>query len=676
MPNAKQSGSQTLSASPHAEASVHRIIVAMEGQRGELPVEELLALRFQRHHRRRSRHPPRTPLRQNSARRPAPQQLPLQRRLSHPARRSSSPASIVSMCAAAVGSCSLLPFFPFVLLVVRFSSKGPIFFRQTRVGVGGRTFNVIKFRSMFTDAEAGGAQWATKNDPRVTKIGMFMRKTRIDEVPQLWNVLRGDMGFVGPRPERPEFVPMLTEDAALLLPPPPHPPRPHRLGAGPLRLRRHARRNPRKARVRPLLRQAHVARPRPAHHVRNHQDHHPPPRRAMKPLFWLSLFWLSLGVILYTYAGYPLVMALLARLHAARLAQSPLAHRRRSRPSPSSWPSTTEPPAPRTNRPPPHPRPAPRPRNHHRLRRLDRRDATKSFRNAHRPAPASHHPRRARPAKPPPSTTASPPPPARSSSSSTSAPASSPAHSHALLSNFADPTVGCVAGELLLNTEGHDATASAVSGLYWNYEQWIRNCEAAVDSPVGVYGGFYAIRRAARHAHPRRHHPRRHVPAPLDHPPGLPQRPRPHGLRHRHVARESRRRIPAQGPHPRRKLPAHRPRSLASHPRNRVALPARLPQTPAPGSPLLLRPAPPHSAILGLDSARYAIFAIAPTPLLDARRPLHSQRIPILHRLGTPAGALLVLNAAAVAGLYTFLFTRGPLWKIWSPTPTAVSHKA
>jgi sugar transferase (PEP-CTERM system associated) len=118
---------------------------------------------------------------------------------------------IVSTLTAAVGLLLFLPFFPFVVLLVRMSSPGPIFFRQTRVGMGGRNFSVYKFRTMRTDAEAAGAKWATKNDPRVTRVGMFMRKTRLDEVPQLWNVLRGDMGFVGPRPERPEFVPWLSE---------------------------------------------------------------------------------------------------------------------------------------------------------------------------------------------------------------------------------------------------------------------------------------------------------------------------------------------------------------------------------------------------------------------------------------------------------------------------------
>lgn len=118
---------------------------------------------------------------------------------------------LVSTLTAAIGLLLFLPFFPFVVLAVRLSSPGPIFFRQTRVGLGGRNFTVYKFRTMRTDAEAAGAKWATKDDPRVTRIGMFMRKTRLDEVPQLWNVLRGDMGFVGPRPERPEFVPWLSE---------------------------------------------------------------------------------------------------------------------------------------------------------------------------------------------------------------------------------------------------------------------------------------------------------------------------------------------------------------------------------------------------------------------------------------------------------------------------------
>jgi sugar transferase (PEP-CTERM system associated) len=87
----------------------------------------------------------------------------------------------------------------------------PVFYRQRRVGQHGEVFEVLKFRSMGIDAEKGGAQYATTNDPRVTRLGGFMRKTRIDELPQLINVLRGDMSFVGPRPERPEFVCQLEE---------------------------------------------------------------------------------------------------------------------------------------------------------------------------------------------------------------------------------------------------------------------------------------------------------------------------------------------------------------------------------------------------------------------------------------------------------------------------------
>lgn len=88
----------------------------------------------------------------------------------------------------------------------------PVLFRQVRLGQDGRPFQVLKFRSMIVDAEKSGkAQWATKNDSRITLVGKFIRKTRIDELPQIYNVFRGDMSFVGPRPERPEFVVMLSE---------------------------------------------------------------------------------------------------------------------------------------------------------------------------------------------------------------------------------------------------------------------------------------------------------------------------------------------------------------------------------------------------------------------------------------------------------------------------------
>jgi len=96
-------------------------------------------------------------------------------------------------------------------LLVKIDSKGPAFFRQTRVGLYGVNFNVLKLRSMRTDAEADGAQWASRNDPRVTRVGRFIRKVRIDELPQAWSVLKGQMSFVGPRPERPEFVSELEE---------------------------------------------------------------------------------------------------------------------------------------------------------------------------------------------------------------------------------------------------------------------------------------------------------------------------------------------------------------------------------------------------------------------------------------------------------------------------------
>ena len=104
------------------------------------------------------------------------------------------------------------PAFPLIAVAIKLDSPGPIFFRQQRVGMKEKPFMLFKFRSMRQDAEQGtGAVWAGKNDPRVTSLGKFLRNTRIDEIPQLINVLKGEMSFVGPRPERPEFVEKLKQ---------------------------------------------------------------------------------------------------------------------------------------------------------------------------------------------------------------------------------------------------------------------------------------------------------------------------------------------------------------------------------------------------------------------------------------------------------------------------------
>ena len=103
-----------------------------------------------------------------------------------------------------------LPLLVLTAIAIRLDSAGPILYRQERVGLGGRTFSLLKFRSMRPDAEAGGApRWAARHDDRVTRVGRFIRLTRIDEIPQAINVLRGDMSLVGPRPERPVFVEQL-----------------------------------------------------------------------------------------------------------------------------------------------------------------------------------------------------------------------------------------------------------------------------------------------------------------------------------------------------------------------------------------------------------------------------------------------------------------------------------
>jgi len=150
---------------------------------------------------------------------------------------------VVDVAAALVALAVFGLFLPLLAFVIKLDSPGPIFFRQERVGINrrrpgrrapgtdrrrvmqpGRPFKVIKLRTMQTDAEAGGPQWATANDARITRVGLFLRKTRIDEVPQFVNVLRGEMSLIGPRPERLVFMRKLEpvidryEERLLMLP--------------------------------------------------------------------------------------------------------------------------------------------------------------------------------------------------------------------------------------------------------------------------------------------------------------------------------------------------------------------------------------------------------------------------------------------------------------------------
>ena len=242
-----------------------------------------------------------------------------------------------------------------------------------------------------------------------------------------------------------------------------------------------------------------------------------------------------------------------------------------------------------------------------------------------------------------------------------------------LVSNFADPMVGCVAGELVLRQEGHDAASEAVGGIYWRYEQWIRTCEAEFDSPVGVYGGFYAIRREL------------FTPMPagiiLDdmfQPLSIIRR----GFRSvldvnaivydmwpKKVEGEFHRKV--------RTLAGNfqlfemapwtltfRNRTLfqlVSHKVMRLVVPYLL-------ISLLL-----SSAILSINSRHFLDFTLLQVIGWALAFAGLRFRIPALQRVVSPMSALLVLNVAAVVGLYKFLFTRGPLWKIWNTGNTQKS---
>jgi cellulose synthase/poly-beta-1,6-N-acetylglucosamine synthase-like glycosyltransferase len=235
-----------------------------------------------------------------------------------------------------------------------------------------------------------------------------------------------------------------------------------------------------------------------------------------------------------------------------------------------------------------------------------------------------------------------------------------------LVNNFADPKVGCVAGELKLHQRNHDATSAAVGGLYWRYEQWIRKCESAFDSPVGVYGGFYAIRNSLAITQPAgmilddMFQPlsiiRQGYRSVIDEAAVVydmwPEKME--GEFHRKV-----RTLAGNF-----QLVQLAPWTLTAQ--NRVVfqfVSHKLMRLGVPWLTLLLLAS---TLALAVNSRMYAacasVEALALAIAILGLRPI----VPVLHRIAAPAGALLVLNAAAVVGLYKFLTTRGPLWKIWN----------
>jgi len=247
---------------------------------------------------------------------------------------------------------------------------------------------------------------------------------------------------------------------------------------------------------------------------------------------------------------------------------------------------------------------------------------------------------------------------------------------HQLVSNFADPTIGCVAGELTLRNDGHDAASAAIGGLYWKYEQWLRTCEAKFYSPVGVYGGFYAIRRSL--ATPQ---PGGMILDDMFQPLSIIRQ----GYRSvldseafvydtwpTKTAGEFQRKVRTLAGN--FQLMQLAPWTLTFQ--NRVLfqfLSHKVMRLVVPYLLILLLVA---TVALSRGSLIYATFAALQifgwTIAVTALR----YRIPVLHRIAAPASALLVLKAAAVAGLYRFLFARGPLWKIWTSNEPTVRTSA
>ena len=191
---------------------VHRVIVAMPDRRGTIPMPELLQLRMQGVKIEDAT----SWLEKISGKIEVDNLYPSWLVFSDGFRRSTTfivIRRIVSITISLIGLILVAPLIPVIMVAIRLDSQGPVFYTQSRVGKAGQIFKVVKFRTMRQDAEAAnGPQWAGDNDPRVTRVGRFLRASRLDEIPQLWCVLKGDMAFVGPRPERPEFIEWLSKE--------------------------------------------------------------------------------------------------------------------------------------------------------------------------------------------------------------------------------------------------------------------------------------------------------------------------------------------------------------------------------------------------------------------------------------------------------------------------------
>lgn len=193
------------------ECKPDRIVVGLTERRQALPVYDLLDFRFLGIRIEEAATTYEAAFGRVSTRELRPSQLIFSAELG-PQPRSLAIQAIYSRLIGLIGFLLLIPIMLLVALAVRLTSKGPVLYRQNRVGLNGAHFTLYKFRSMRTDAEAEtGAVWAARDDPRVTPIGKWLRRLRLDELPQLFNVVRGEMSIVGPRPERPEFVRTLSE---------------------------------------------------------------------------------------------------------------------------------------------------------------------------------------------------------------------------------------------------------------------------------------------------------------------------------------------------------------------------------------------------------------------------------------------------------------------------------